>query len=745
MMLKFTPLVASFRSDVHTAPRNVYIDLGVNFANTLRLHHDLLPEVHANVLASQRSPRAWEIYGFEASPLIQPYANDFVAWLDGGAPEPVLRVPPAGSTAVFRRYARFFGCCASNRKSNCNFLPCMLDLFRAPWATMSPDRRLNSSALVAARLAEAAYPNEKPLPRYTFIPAAAGSGAGWLDMKLDFAGALSNSINHGRGVIHAKTGGSQVLRVRVVDFTGWLREHFRPEDTILLKMDIEGAEHRIIPLMLDTGALDLVDLLAWECHAPSKPASGKAGSKDPKGEAPECQLLSQRIAERNVTIITEESWRSGHDAFSSPTQRLPVHPSGANSAHHIRVAHQQCAEQSVRPPSPAKLTAKPQPWRTAATTGYVFNDPELKKMFASRQRALSQTYDLVGRDCVAKLFGGLRENGATFSDVGLSLTSVSSARHPRHPGQILEDLDVQFAVNTLMSDAPSAAPSETGQAKKAQAKTAQAKPVARSGRLAEAMLFDQLARRASTPSDPPLAQGLLRDGFVKVGSWGIDVEALSSQAMHALDASPVVRRGGLSSWTSSHAPLPALAPLLQNETIARVLRAYLGGQVRYDGHVVLRLNQNLTIDDYLSGYWHHDRCGRRLKLFIFLHDVAEDGRPTLVARTTHDTLYYRHGGAAKYHRFTEAYVRARHEVVAMSGPRGGGFLFDTNALHQGVVEGRRPRTTVILEFHALGKLPRLRYALSEAKGLPCPSIRNRPNGASLRGTPGLDLYPQDVA
>ena len=43
----------------------------------------------------------------------------------------------------------------------------------------------------------------------------------------------------------------------------------------------------------------------------------------------------------------------------------------------------------------------------------------------------------------------------------------------------------------------------------------------------------------------------------------------------------------------------------------------------------------------------------------------------------------------------------------MIGKRGGGFLFDTNALHKIEVEGRLPRKVVVLEFHPRGgKLPR---------------------------------------
>ena len=39
----------------------------------------------------------------------------------------------------------------------------------------------------------------------------------------------------------------------------------------------------------------------------------------------------------------------------------------------------------------------------------------------------------------------------------------------------------------------------------------------------------------------------------------------------------------------------------------------------------------------------------------------------------------------------------------MGGPKGGGFVFDTNALHRGVVAGTQPRSVLILEFNDAAK------------------------------------------
>ncbi|KAJ1640013.1 hypothetical protein T492DRAFT_24994 [Pavlovales sp. CCMP2436] len=72
--------------------RHVYLDLGSNWANTLRLYEHLAPR--------NRRSRAWE-----------PYVNDFCAWLNGERErEPLLCLPRSGSTPHLRSYAAVLGC-----------------------------------------------------------------------------------------------------------------------------------------------------------------------------------------------------------------------------------------------------------------------------------------------------------------------------------------------------------------------------------------------------------------------------------------------------------------------------------------------------------------------------------------------------------------------------------------------------------------------------------------------------------
>jgi len=94
-------------------PRRIYIDLGVNWCNTILQYRQHEPPVrgHTNV---SRVYAGWEVYGFEASPLIQPYVEEHMAWLDGRrADVPVLCVPPAGSSKHLAKWAPHYHCPAS--------------------------------------------------------------------------------------------------------------------------------------------------------------------------------------------------------------------------------------------------------------------------------------------------------------------------------------------------------------------------------------------------------------------------------------------------------------------------------------------------------------------------------------------------------------------------------------------------------------------------------------------------------
>mmetsp|Transcript_24030 Transcript_24030/g.33747 ORF Transcript_24030/g.33747 Transcript_24030/m.33747 type:complete len:129 (-) Transcript_24030:286-672(-) len=115
--------------------------------------------------------------------------------------------------------------------------------------------------------------------------------------------------------------------------------------------------------------------------------------------------------------------------------------------------------------------------------------------------------------------------------------------------------------------------------------------------------------------------------------------------------------------------------------------------------------------------YHHDRVGRRIKLFVFLNDVdCEMGHPTKVAAGTQNILYYK-TEVYPVTRFRDEYIQSNYDIIRGCGKRGGGFLFDTHTIHKGTVEGDRERTVVMAEYHHVAKCA---YTKAYNMGLPCP-------------------------
>mmetsp|Transcript_2212 Transcript_2212/g.3511 ORF Transcript_2212/g.3511 Transcript_2212/m.3511 type:complete len:529 (+) Transcript_2212:119-1705(+) len=215
---------------------------------------------------------------------------------------------------------------------------------------------------------------------------------------------------------------------------------------------------------------------------------------------------------------------------------------------------------------------------------------------------------------------------------------------------------------------------------------------------------------------------LSRDGFVKIDDWGLDMDALRKTADWALSQREqknvtVVLDDGAVIMARPH--VPALDALLNNETVNAAIRAYLGQDSVLHGYKILRLSKRLQgADNYIAADWHHDRAGRRLKLFIFLHDVENfGGRPTEVANRTHNLVYW-HFEDYFTSRYDNEYVQKNFDIHQLGGPRGGGFIFDTNAIHRGSPFGNKMRETIILEYHNEYKCPAIH---SLGLNVPCPS------------------------
>ena len=283
--------------------RNIYIDAGVNWCNTWQLFKQV-PE------ARSRAEQPWLVFGFEASPRIAPFAERCAQALSAGQPLPSPPIPPVGSTRELIKHAPKHNCSMSalglrersehDRKvyRRHKLVPCMLRALETPLASLTVDPRLfGNNSLLQHRLALGrsgcmSGGSLRGSGAYTLLPAAVGHRDGQLTMN-DGPEAMITG-----GATHQATSKSRIERYRVpqVDLSAWMARSFNEADFVVLKLDVEGGEHHIIPKMIRDGTLRLVDAFLWECH------------HMPRSWHSPCHKLLKKLKEAGVQTVYEDPY-----------------------------------------------------------------------------------------------------------------------------------------------------------------------------------------------------------------------------------------------------------------------------------------------------------------------------------------------------------------------------------------------------------------------------------------------------
>lgn len=286
---------------VHAPPRNVYLDLGANWAQTLDLYTRLQEK-------GGDGAEPWEVYSFEASPWIQWFVDQTVAAKNAGGTAPALPFPASGSTADLRRFGDEAGCNGKALRSN--LLDCMLTRYRGELESIQPDKQLNDSTLLSSRLDQASTPyrprGSEALVRYTFVPAAVTVSDGWMEIRQSMIQLLIGGVvTTGDSADWTKSRGGAdttfpVARVRTIDLVGWISRSFSERDNVVVKMDVEGAEHAILPELVRQGKDTVIKVLAMECHR--------------RGKVGDCAALDKLLQGTKIKVLKEgrdyQGWTS---------------------------------------------------------------------------------------------------------------------------------------------------------------------------------------------------------------------------------------------------------------------------------------------------------------------------------------------------------------------------------------------------------------------------------------------------
>ena len=194
---------------------------------------------------------------------------------------------------------------------------CMWAFFAKPLAALAPDPRLQNSTLLEERLSEAKLaPAPGEATRYTLIPAGVAAENKHITIDTN----PQQLIRGGAFTVDAKAS-KYVFRVPVVDLVGWIRASFKPADEVVLKIDVEGAEHEIFDRLTLSGGWDRIDVLVFECHArPERSCANLTASV--RAAAPHLKLYEERRGHLNADLLMLPNGLvySGIDSESGPTK-----------------------------------------------------------------------------------------------------------------------------------------------------------------------------------------------------------------------------------------------------------------------------------------------------------------------------------------------------------------------------------------------------------------------------------------
>lgn len=308
--------------------RNVYIDAGASWCNTLRLHAALPGPQNATLAAQRRlygihhqpthyASSPWLVIGFEASPIISNYAARCAEALSAGKPRPPLAVPASSSTADLYKAALALDNASCSMAGQAR-LECAMRLLKPKLRSLGASPRLELDAL-HSRMDSAGRSCPLGRDQYTMVPAAVGDHNGMVEL---LAGSNNEQLVKGGLML---PGGSAAARqqrhlrkqsVPLVDLVGFIRRSFTVADFVLLKLDVEGAEQMIVPALAQatgdngTPAGVLIDIIVWECHV--------------GGRRPCHELLEQLKAAGVGAIYTEpRSWSWARQLCTAPFWRRP--------------------------------------------------------------------------------------------------------------------------------------------------------------------------------------------------------------------------------------------------------------------------------------------------------------------------------------------------------------------------------------------------------------------------------------
>ena len=157
-------------------------------------------------------------------------------------------------------------------------LNCILGKVRADLDLLKPDPALSMNwPVLSQRAASAARCPAGGRDEFTLLPAAAATQNGSMKVYGSREDLITGGVKSD-AMPHLHRGQVRVSETSTLDVVRWIRNSFDADDFVVLKMDIEGEEHKIVPALIEAGAAKLIDVFLWEFHYSA--GHGKVGSME---------------------------------------------------------------------------------------------------------------------------------------------------------------------------------------------------------------------------------------------------------------------------------------------------------------------------------------------------------------------------------------------------------------------------------------------------------------------------------
>ncbi|XP_057498121.1 uncharacterized protein LOC130782738 [Actinidia eriantha] len=98
-----------------------------------------------------------------------------------------------------------------------------------------------------------------------------------------------------------------VDEIQAFDFANWLKETVSEKDFVVMKMDVEGTEFDLIPRLIETGAICLIDEIFLECHY-NRWQKCCPGERSSKYEKTYDQCLELFTSLRESGVLVHQWW-----------------------------------------------------------------------------------------------------------------------------------------------------------------------------------------------------------------------------------------------------------------------------------------------------------------------------------------------------------------------------------------------------------------------------------------------------